>query len=96
MKNTASRIGMWASAGFLVSVAWGFYFASANKSIPIEPTVNALARLTQPTAAVMLYLNPAARIALDWLIAANAATYVLLGLIVEMIRQRYRLLQTSN
>ena len=96
MKNAAIRIGMWAIAGFLVSVGWGLYFASVNRNIPIEPTAYILAKLTQPTAAFIGYLNPAAPLGLNWLVAANAATYALLGLILETIRQRYRLLHISN
>jgi hypothetical protein len=94
MRNVLIRTAIWASAGFLVSLAWGFYFAGTNKGIPIESTVYALARLTQPTAAVVLYLNPAAPLGLIWVAVANAATYALLGLILETVRHHrsFRLL----
>jgi hypothetical protein len=46
MKNILIRFAIWMSTGFLISFAWGFCFASANKAIPIGPTVYALARLT--------------------------------------------------
>jgi hypothetical protein len=49
------RVAMWASAGFLVAVCWGLYFASANKDNPIEPIVYTLARLTLPVVAVVTY-----------------------------------------
>ena len=82
------RIVIWASAGFLVSVGWGFYFASANKAVPIESIVYTLAWLTQPTAAVASYLNSISPLGLTWVVVANAATYALVGLIVEMVRKQ--------
>jgi len=77
------RIAMWASAGFLVSGCWGLYFAVTNKDIPIEPIVNILARLTQPI--MVLSSHP---LSLYLVLFANAATYALVGLIVETLRQR--------
>ena len=91
MRDLLIRIAVWASAGFSVSLAWGIYFASAAKSIPIEPTVYALAMLTQPAAAILLYLRPNSPLSLTWVIAANAVTYAVLGLLVETIRQHRRL-----
>jgi len=73
---------MWTSAGFLVSVGWSLYFASANKTLPIEPIVHALASLTQPIAAIASHHQ----LRLAWVVVLNAATYGLLGLIVEMVR----------
>jgi hypothetical protein len=96
MKNTLIRIAMWASAGFVVSLGWGFYFASTNKGVPIEPAVYALARLTQPIAALVLYLNPSYPLGVTWAEVANAATYALVGLIVETIGQGHRALHISN
>jgi len=90
MRNVLLRIAVWASAGSLVSFVWGLYFAKASKDIPIEATVNALAMLTQPTAAAVLYIKPNLPLGLTWVAVANAATYALLGLIVETIRQHYR------
>jgi len=85
------RIAMWASAGYLVSGGWGLYFASANKADPIGPIVYTLVRLTQPLVAVTVsqFDFP---LGLRWTMVANAATYALVGLIVEMIRQHRRLL----
>ena len=91
MRNVLIRIAAWASAGFLVSVGWGFYFASANKSVPVEPAVYALAEFTQPIAAVLLYLNPTSPLGLTRVVVWNAATYALVGLIVETIRRHRRL-----
>jgi len=79
------RIAMWASAGFLVAGGWAIYFAMASKDSPIEPFVYALTRLTCPVAIAGSYFA----ISLYWALAANAATYALLGLIVETLRQQF-------
>src|SRR5438045_3734279 len=52
MRNVLIRIAVWASAGFLISLGWGFYFANTNKDIPIEPNVHTLAGLMQPIVVV--------------------------------------------
>jgi hypothetical protein len=96
MKNVLIRIATWTSAGILVSFGWGFYFASANKGLPIGPIVYTLARLTQPTAAFVLYLNPASPLGLTWVAVTNAATYALLGLTVETVRRHRRSLRLSS
>jgi hypothetical protein len=96
MRNLAIRIAIWASVGFLVSVGWGSYFANANKSIPIEPAVYTFAMLTQPAAALRLYLNPTSSFGLTWVVVANAATYALLGLIATTIRKHHRALHIPN
>jgi hypothetical protein len=82
------RVVIWASAGFLVSAGWGFYFATTNKAIPIRLVVDALARLTQPAAAVVVYFNPHYLLGLRAVAIANAVTYAFVGLIVETIRRR--------
>lgn len=91
MRNVLLRIAVWASVGFLVSLGWGLYFAKISKGIPVEPTVRALAMLTQPSAGAALYIKPSLALGLTWVAVANAATYALFGLIVETIRQRHRL-----
>src|SRR5579863_8776829 len=73
-------ISLWASVGFGVAAAWAVYFANANKAHRIEPLVYALARFTQPVAAVAeAYLNRHP-VGLSWFLVVNAATYALLGL----------------
>ena len=79
---------MWVSVGFLVSAGWGFYFATTNKAMPIRLIVDALARLSQPAAAVVLYFNPHYLLGLRAVAIANAVTYAFFGLIVETIRRR--------
>ena len=89
MKSVLIRIAVWMSAGVLVSLGWGFYFAASNKGVPIGPIVNALARLTQPTAAAVLYLNPASPLGLTCVAITNAATYALLGLMAETVQRHH-------
>jgi hypothetical protein len=95
MRNSVIRIAMWESAGVLVAVGWGLYFASSNKANPIEPIVYLLVRLTQPLVALTIaYFN--FPLGLTWIVIENAATYALIGLILETIRRRSRRLQISN
>jgi len=96
MRNSLKfRTGLWASAGFLVAAGWGFYFASTSKVDPIEPIVYTLARLTQPVAALTIsyFSFP---LGLTGVALENAATYGLIGLIVETLWRHYRPLQNSN
>ena len=98
--NDFMRIGFkiirWAGAGFLISAGWGFYFTVAEKSVPVEPIVYALARLTEPAAAVFIYFNPNYLLGLRTVVIANAATYAAVGLIVEAIRRRSHIVHFSN
>ncbi len=96
MKSVLIRIATWTSAGFLVSFGWGLYFAITNKAIPVGPIVHTLARLSQPTASVLSYVNPASPLGLTWVAVTNAATYALLGLMVESVRRHHRSLRLSN
>ena len=90
------RIIIWASAGFFVSAGWGLYFAATNKDIPIGLIVYALASLTQPAAAVVVYFNPHYALGLRAFEIANAVTYALVGLIVETARRHSQILHISN
>jgi hypothetical protein len=96
MKTFLIRIAAWTSVGFLVSRGWGFYFANANKSLPIGSMVYSLTRLTQPTTAFVLYLKPASALSLTWVAVTNAAAYVLLGLMVETVRRHHWPPRPSN
>ena len=82
-----TRIAMWACAGFLAAGSWGLYFANADRSKPIGPLVDDLARLTQPIAAVVVsYVH--SPVGLHSFLWMNAATYALVGLIVEALRRK--------
>jgi hypothetical protein len=76
------RIAMWASAGFLVASYWALYaFATMPTMLFAKPEIMILVRLTCPIALLSQY-----PISLSWVLFANAATYALLGLIVETLR----------
>ena len=86
MRKGLIWIVTWASAGFIVGVGWGLYFANANRAEPVGPIINTLSRLTVPLVAIAgSYGFP---IGLRQAIVANAATYALIGLMLGTI-QRY-------
>jgi hypothetical protein len=80
---------LWAAAGFLVSASWAFYFTVADKAKPVIAPVYALAELSQPAVGAVIALYPDLTIGVSSVVAANVATYALLGLIDETIRRRY-------
>jgi hypothetical protein len=85
------RIAIWASVGFVVAVGWIFYsFLAPPQELNLvmrEPAVKALAYLTCPVAFAVRNFPLS-----FWLFAAiNAATYGMIGLIVEMLRRKTNL-----
>lgn len=78
------RIAMWAVAGLLVGNGWAIYFSVASKDRPIEPIVSTLVRLTCPISIVGSH-HP---VSLYSALVANVATYALVGLLVETLRQQ--------
>ena len=78
------RIAMWGAAGFLVASGWAVYFLVASKHHPIEPIVSTLVRLTCPIAIVGSHYP----VSLYSVLAANVATYALVGLVVEILRRQ--------
>ena len=78
------RVVMWAAAGFLVASGWAGYFLVASKDHPIEPIVSALVRLTCPVA----ILGSRYPITIYSVLAANVATYALVGLLLETARRQ--------
>jgi len=84
-----TRIAMWACSGFLAAGFWGVYFANADKSKPIGPLVDALARLTVPiTTVVVSYVH--SPVGLHSFLWMNALTYALIGLTVEALRRKLK------
>jgi hypothetical protein len=78
------RIGMWAGTGFLVAGCWALYaFATTPPALTSADPIMTLVRFTCPIAILSFY-----PIRLYWVLLANAATYALVGLIVETLRQR--------
>jgi low temperature requirement protein LtrA len=82
------RIAVWAIAGFLVTISWGIYFATSNKDVPVEPMVYMIARLSQPGVGAVTLLYPHVFLGLSLNLIANAATYALVGLVLEVTRKR--------
>lgn len=82
------RIFLWAFAGFLVAAGWAFYSAAMFPEAisRANPVVWNLALLTQPLALASLHFNFPASI--YWVFLSNAASYALVGLIVETLRCR--------
>lgn len=86
MKN---RIALWAAAGFLIAGFWALYaFPSFFRTTQGETLLYTLARLTQPIVFVGAYFHFGIRF--YWVLLTNAATYGLLGLMVESLRRRRR------
>jgi hypothetical protein len=81
------RIAMWASAGLLVAGCWHLYvLATFPMQITSEPIVWTLVRLTCPIAFAGFHFH--FPVSIYWFFLANAATYALVGLIVETLRQQ--------
>jgi hypothetical protein len=82
------RIVIWTIVGFLVAGLWAVYAAWAFPSPPIssQPIVWTLINVTCPIAFASFHLHFGIR--LYWVLLANAATYGLLGLGVESLRQQ--------
>ncbi len=76
------RIAMWAMAGFLVAGYWAVYAFATMPLMPFtQPEIMLLVRVTCPIALLSFY-----PLSLYWVLLANAATYGLIGLIVETLR----------
>jgi len=81
------RIAMWASAGLLVAGCWNLYaLATFPIQMTSEPIVWTLVRLTCPIAFASFYFH--FPVSIYWFFLANAATYALVGLIVETLRRQ--------
>lgn len=78
------RIATWASGGFLVAGLWALYFfpTAPLPTTSAEP-IWTLVRLTCPIAVLSFY-----PLSLYLVLVANAATYALVGLIVETLRRQ--------
>ena len=80
------RIAIWAAAGLLVASGWAVYFFVKNKDLPTEPIVSALIRSSCPIAIVGSHYP----VSLYSAVAANVATYALVGLVVETLRRQFK------
>jgi hypothetical protein len=80
------RIAVWAGAGFLVAAGWAIYAAARAFPVTSFDPIVTLISLTCPVAFASLHFHFG--VSLYWVLVANAATYALLGLIVETLRQQ--------
>jgi len=77
------RIAIWATVGFLVAGSWAVY------AMATFPFTNERMREAWPLISVTCPIAVAGMrfpISLFWVLIANAATYALVGLIVETLR----------
>lgn len=79
------RIAIWAAAGFLVASGWAVYFFARSKNLPIEPMLSTVVRLSCPIAIV----GSRYPISIYLALAANVATYTVVGLVVETLRRQF-------
>jgi hypothetical protein len=83
------RIAMWASAGFLVASCWALYaFATTPPAMTSADPIVTLVELTCPVVFASIHFHFA--LGLYSSLLANAATYGLIGLIVETLRPQLR------
>jgi hypothetical protein len=81
------RIAIWASAGFLIAAWWAVYAFAKPMSISLGGSiVGSLAGLSCPIALASLYLHFG--VTYYWALLANAVTYALVGLMVEIMRRQ--------
>jgi hypothetical protein len=78
------RIAIWSAAGFLVAGLWAVYFLLISRDTQIQPVVSALLRLSCPIAVVGSHYP----VSIYSTLAANAGTYALVGLAVEVLRRQ--------
>ncbi|HEY4818006.1 MAG TPA: hypothetical protein VIH67_11295 [Candidatus Acidoferrum sp.] len=86
------RIAIWGTLGAFVVIAWSLYIYAIS---PIQITANAvawtLACLTCPIALAHRY-----PLSIYFVLAVNAATYALVGALVEAIRRHYQTRSLSH
>ncbi len=83
------RIAMWAGAGFIIASCWAFYaLATTPPAITSTDPILTLVEFTCPVVFASIHFHFA--LGMYWSFLANAATYGVLGLIVETLRQQPR------
>jgi hypothetical protein len=81
------RIAMWAGAGVLIAGFWALYFLTTTP-IPMtsDNPIWTLVRITVPVVSASFYFHFPLNV--YWSLLANTATFALIGLIAETLRQR--------
>ena len=81
------RIALWAFAGLLIAVGWWLYVtATAPTPITAAPLLWNIAHLSCPVVLAGFYFHFGVSVYLS--LVANAATYALIGLMVEGPRRQ--------
>ncbi len=81
------RIAIWASAGFIIASCWALYaFVTTPPAITSADPILALVQLTCPVVFASVHFHFA--LGLYWSLLANAASYGVIGLIVEILRRQ--------
>ena len=89
------RIAIWAGVGLLVAAFWAVYaFATPGSIITAEPVVWTLVRFSCPIVFASVYFHFG--VSLYWCLVANAATYALVGLLLEALRHPLHPAHGSN
>ena len=87
-----SRIVLWAAIGALVAALWSIYITSTMHNLKSEGGFGwALICFTCPIALASHHA-----ISLYQVLVANAATYAVVGTVVEIMRRRFRLHPIPN
>lgn len=82
------RVAMWAGIGFLVAGCWAFYaFVTTPPTMTSVDPILTFVEFTCPIVFASLHFHFA--LGLYWSLLANAATYGLIGLIVESMRSNF-------
>ena len=81
-----SRIAIWAAMGSFVAVFWAVYITTTMQNLRYPGSIAAI--LIRATCPISLASHHA--VSLYQVIAANAATYALIGAIVELARRQFR------
>ena len=83
-----SRVATWATVGFLVAGGWVIYtFVMPPESLGVslrEPLVRAMLYLSCPVSYAGRYYP----MKFWWVLLLNAATYAVVGLLLEMLRPK--------
>jgi hypothetical protein len=80
------RILMWAGAGFLIAGFWALYALSTTP--PALTSADPMMTLVRLTCPIALFSSFPIRV--YWVLLANAATYALVGLVVEILRRQLK------
>ena len=86
-----TRIAIWAIVGAIVVAFWALFFMTTHQNLGAGGVGRAIVCLTCPIALAGRHPQ-----SLYFVLVVNAATYALVGVIVETIRRHYQVRSISN